>query len=223
MPRKYDRNVNKDVNANNPKFFHLELPDEQKKAYETYQENDIVFFVGCAGTGKTFLALALAIQDILAKTRNKIVISRPIVEAGENLGFLPGDLNEKILPYMLPLYDCLEQICGKDTPNRRYVEERYELAPLAYMRGRTFSGSVCILDEAQNCSASQLKLFLTRLGKFSKMIITGDPSQDDLNNGQSGFLEVINKLKGIRGVGVHYFTEEAIMRHPLIAQIVKRI
>ena len=182
MPRKYDRNVNKDVNANNPKFFHLELPDEQKKAYETYQENDIVFFVGCAGTGKTFLALALAIQDILAKTRNKIVISRPIVEAVENLGFLPG-----------------------------------------YMRGRTFSGSVCILDEAQNCSASQLKLFLTRLGKFSKMIITGDPSQDDLNNGQSGFLEVINKLKGIRGVGVHYFTEEAIMRHPLIAQIVKRI
>jgi phosphate starvation-inducible PhoH-like protein len=222
MPRKFDK-AGKTVNSNKPKLLQLDLPDEQKRALELYQENDIIFLVGPAGTGKTFLSMAFAVQDILSQVREKIIISRPVVEAGENLGFLPGDLDEKIYPYMLPLYDCLEKLCGKDTPNRRFVEDRYELAPLAFMRGRTFDESICILDEAQNCSKSQLKLFLTRLGKFSKMIVTGDPTQNDLGYGKSGLQEVLDKLEGVPGIGIHYFTEEAIVRHPLVAQIVKRI
>ena len=222
MPRKYEKNT-KSVPTNSPKFLQLELPDEQKEAYDTYQQNDIIFLIGPAGTGKSFLSIALAVQDILSKARNKIIVTRPVVEAGENLGFLPGDLNEKIQPYMLPLYDCLEKVCGKDTGSRRFVEERFELAPLAYMRGRTFDSSVCILDEAQNCSKSQIKLFLTRLGKFSKMIVTGDPTQNDLGYGQSGLMECIERLEGVAGVGVHYFSEEAIVRHPLVKELVKRL
>jgi phosphate starvation-inducible protein PhoH and related proteins len=218
MPRKYDKQT-----TFNPKRQLELLNNEQKAAYEAYKENDILFLVGPAGTGKSHLAVAFAIQDIINKERSRIIFTRPVVESGENLGFLPGDVDEKVYPYMLPLYDCLDKICGKDSEARRRVDDAYELAPLAYLRGRTFDGSVCILDEAQNCTRAQLKLFLTRLGKYSKMIITGDPTQSDLPGGSSGLLEVIHKCKDLRGVGYIDFTEEAIVRHPLVAQIVKRI
>ncbi len=221
MPRKYDKNVKQVLN---PKFFQLEtINDEQKEAYLQYKENDILFLVGPAGTGKTHLAVGFAIQDILRKERHRIILSRPVVEAGENLGFLPGDVDEKVYPYMLPLYDCLDKICGRDSESRKRIDDSYELAPLAFLRGRTFDGCVCILDEAQNCTLGQLKLFMTRLGKFSKMIITGDPSQTDLPRGQSGLLEVISKVKDLDGIGYVNFSEEAIVRHPLVAEIVKRI
>lgn len=218
MPRKYERQVS------NPKHLKPELlNDEQEQAYEAYKENDILFLLGPAGSGKSHVAVAFAIHDIMRKERNRIILSRPVVEAGESLGFLPGDLDEKVYPYMIPLYDCLDKICGRESETRKKVDNCYEVAPLAFLRGRTFSGSVCILDEAQNCTKGQLKLFLTRLGKFSKMIITGDTTQTDLPYGQSGLTEVVEKIKNIKGVGVITFTENAIVRHPLVAQIVNRI
>jgi phosphate starvation-inducible protein PhoH and related proteins len=219
MPRKYDKNVF------NPKYFHLEfLTEAQNEAYELYKQNDILFLTGLAGTGKTFLAIAFAVRDVLEKNKNKIILSRPVVEAGENLGFLPGDMDEKIYPYMLPLYDSLDKICGSDGENREYIDKRYELAPIAFLRGRTFQDCVCILDEGQNCTKGQLKLFLTRLGTNSKMIITGDPTQTDLTGKNvSGLNEVIDKLAGVKNIGIMEFTEDAIVRHPLVAEIVKRI
>lgn len=175
-------------------------------------------------THNTHLAVAFAVQDIIKRERHKIVMSRPIIEAGENLGFLPGDIDEKVYPYMIPLYDCLDKICGEgDSALRKRINESYELAPLAYLRGRTFTGCVCILDEAQNCTKSQLKLFLTRLGHYSKMIISGDLTQSDLQKQQSGLAEVIEKCKGIQGITHIHFTEEAIVRHRLVIEIVKRI
>jgi phosphate starvation-inducible protein PhoH and related proteins len=218
MPRKYEKS------NFTPKHYKPDLlNEEQERAYEEYQKNDILFLLGAAGTGKSHIAVAFAINDILKKDRSRIILSRPVIEAGESLGFLPGDVDEKVYPYMLPLYDCLDAICGKDGEARRKVDESYELAPLAYLRGRTFPGAVCILDEAQNCTLGQLKLFLTRLGNFSKMIITGDPSQTDLPRGQSGLMEVVNKLKDVPGIGYVHFTEDAIVRHPLVGEIVKRI
>lgn len=180
-----------------------------------YLTNDFIV------THNTFLATAFAIQDIRAKERSRIVLTRPVVESGENLGFLPGDVNEKVYPYMLPMYDCLDKLCGKDSDFRRRIDECYEIAPLAYLRGRSLQGAVCILDEAQNCTKTQLKLFLTRLDKYSKMIITGDPSQIDLPRNQSGLMEVIEKLRGVKGIGCIHFTEEAIVRHPLVKEISK--
>lgn len=219
MPRKYEKQT-----TFNPKYFKPELlNEEQERAYEAYKENDILFLIGAAGTGKSHLAVTFAVHDILKKERSRIILSRPVVEAGESLGFLPGDVDEKVYPYMLPLYDVLDKICGKDGDARKKIDDCYDLAPLAFLRGRTFDGSCCILDEAQNCTTSQLKLFMTRLGKFSKMIITGDPTQTDLPRGQSGLMEVVNKLKNVPKIGYIHFTEEAIVRHPLVAEIVKRL
>ena len=218
MPRKYEKQT-----TFTPKYQLELLNDEQKKAYESYKENDILFLSGPAGCGKSYLAVAFAIQDILKNQRNRIILSRPVVESGENLGFLPGDVDQKVYPYMLPLYDCLDKICGRDSEIRKRIDNVYELAPLAYLRGRTMDSAICILDEAQNCTRAQLKMFLTRLGKYSKMIVTGDPTQSDLPGGSSGLVEVIQKLKDLKGVGYIDFTEEAIVRHPLVAQIVKRI
>jgi len=173
-------------------------------------------------THNSHLAVAFAIQDILNKTKGKMILSRPVVEAGENLGFLPGDLDEKVYPYMLPMYDVLEKICGREGEDREYIDKRYELAPLAYLRGRTFEDAVCILDEAQNCTGAQLKLFLTRLGKNSKMIITGDPSQSDLGK-RSELLNIIEKIKHLDGIGLVTFDEESVVRHPLVSKIIKLI
>jgi phosphate starvation-inducible PhoH-like protein len=222
MPRKYD----KKLPTNSTKLIQEFRPlnDEQANAYNAYKENEIIFLTGAAGTGKTHLAVAFAVHDIIKRERHKIVMSRPIIEAGENLGFLPGDIDEKVYPYMLPLYDCLDKICGEgDSSLRKRINESYELAPLAYLRGRTFTGCVCILDEAQNCTKSQLKLFLTRLGHYSKMIISGDLTQSDLQRQQSGLAEVIEKCKDIQGITHIHFTEEAIVRHRLVIEIVKRI
>jgi phosphate starvation-inducible PhoH-like protein len=222
MPRKYDKKVPTTNKFSNQEF--KPLNDEQAKAYDAYKENEIIFLTGAAGTGKTHLAVSFAIQDILKRERHKIVMSRPIIEAGENLGFLPGDIDEKVYPYMLPLYDCLDKICGDgDSPLRKRINESYELAPLAYLRGRTFTGCVCILDEAQNCTKAQLKLFLTRLGHYSKMIVSGDLTQTDLSKQQSGLAEVIEKCKGVQGITHVHFTEDAIVRHRLVVEIVKRI
>jgi len=207
------------------KQFYLQfLTDTQKQAYEEFTRNTILFLVGQAGSGKTHLAIAFAIKEILENSKEKILLSRPVVEAGENLGFLPGDIDEKVYPYMLPLYDCLDTLCGKTgTDRREYIDKRTEVAPVAFLRGRTFNNSICILDEAQNCTVTQIKLFLTRLGTNSKMIITGDPSQSDLQAKKSDLLYVIDKLKGIHGVEVVFYDEKTIVRHPLVTEIVKLI
>lgn len=207
-----------------PKSRKLEfLTEQQRQAAELYKNNDILFLIGPAGSGKSHIAVAFAISEILEKTKEKVLLSRPVIEAGENLGFLTGSIAEKVAPYMLPLYDCLEKMCGiEGDPDRDFVNKRVELAPLAYLRGRTFSNAVCILDEAQNCTAAQLKLFLTRLGKNSKMIITGDPSQSDLGRNPD-LLKVVNRVKGIEGVAALEFTDDNIVRHPIIAQILKKL
>lgn len=167
--------------ATQGKDFHIELLNTaQKLAWQAFQQHDVLFLIGPAGTGKTFLATAFAVKSFLAKECSKIVITRPIVEAGESLGFLPGDFEEKVNPYMMPMYDCMDKLLGREGPHRERVLQGTEVAPIAYMRGRTFDESVCIFDKAQNASMKQLKLFLTRFGQNSKIIITGDPSQTDL-------------------------------------------
>lgn len=195
--------------------------DYQKQAYDVYTDNSIVFLLGAAGTGKTHLATAFAIKDILSKQKKKIVLTRPIVESGEKLGFLPGDLEEKINPYMIPIYDCLTKLCGSPnsrTKSRQLINTSTDVAPLAFMRGRTFENSVCIFDEAQNATLSQLKLFLTRMGNFTKMVITGDPTQSDLYVKES-LSSVAQALSHVPGVGVFHFPNEAIVRHPLVGAI----
>lgn len=218
-------NILKSTTPTRVKQFQLEfLTEQQKYAWETFQESDIVFLIGSAGTGKSHLAVAFALHEILEKSKDKIILSRPVVEAGESLGFLPGDISEKVFPYMLPLYDCLEKMCGRNGDEyREYINKRVELAPISYLRGRSFNDSVCILDEAQNCTRAQLKLFLTRIGKNSKLIITGDPSQSDLGKSQPDLLDVVNRLKDVEKIGVVTFGDEQIVRHPLIAKILKRL
>lgn len=203
--------------------FHLEfLNTEQKNSYEVFLKNDIIFFIGEAGCGKTFLSTAFALSSLLTKQAKKIVISRPIVEAGEKLGYLPGSFDEKVLPYMMPIYDTLDDLVGKDGLQREFVNKCLEVAPIAYLRGRTFKNSVAILDEAQNATKTQLKLFLTRIGMNSKLLITGDPKQSDLG-AASGLMEVVEKLRGTQGIGIIDFSSEAIVRHPIINSIVKKI
>jgi phosphate starvation-inducible PhoH-like protein len=203
--------------------FHLEFLNlEQKNAYEVFMKNEIVFLIGEAGSGKTFLATAFALSSLLSKKTRKIIISRPIVEAGEKLGFLPGTFDEKVLPYMLPIYDTLDDLVGKEGLQREYVNKCLEVAPIAYLRGRTFKNSIAILDEAQNATKTQLKLFLTRIGMGSKLLVTGDPKQSDIGQA-SGLMEVVEKLKGIKGIGIIEFSSDAIVRHPIISSIIKKI
>lgn len=205
------------------KGFHLEfLTPAQRLAWQAFQQHDILFLIGPAGTGKSMLATAFGVYEILKKSKQRLVLTRPIVEAGESLGFLPGDFNEKVNPYMMPLYDSLDKICGRDSTQREAIKQCVEVAPIAYMRGRTFDDSVFILDEAQNCTRQQLKLALTRLGKNSKMIITGDPDQSDLP-GEVALSDIILKIRSITGIGVIMFKENAIVRHPLIAKILGKI
>ena len=204
--------------------FHLEfLNQAQKMAWSAFDQHDVLFLLGCAGVGKSHLAVAFAISEILAKRRKKIILTRPIVEAGESLGFLPGTFEEKLNPYIMPLLDCIERCVGTEGPQRETVDRSIETAPLAYMRGRTFNNSICIFDEAQNATASQLKLFMTRFGENSKIIITGDPLQSDLRKSDQGLMHVVNRLEDLPGIGVIYFKSNSIVRHPLIGSILERL
>lgn len=194
----------------------------QKKYVSAIKNNTIVFGVGPAGTGKTFLAVAMAVEALRDHRVNRIVLTRPAVEAGERLGFLPGDLQSKIDPYLRPLYDALFEMLGAEN-YAHYVEKNViEIAPLAYMRGRTLDDSFIILDEAQNTSAEQMKMFLTRLGNNSKAVITGDPSQTDLPGGvKSGLGVAVRILDGIEDIAIHRFSDRDVVRHRLVQRIIK--
>ncbi len=186
-------------------------------------ENDIVFGIGPAGTGKTYIAVLYASQLLKKQKIRKIVLVRPAVEAGEKLGFLPGDLKEKVDPYLIPLYDSLEDCFGKENVEKMIEKGIVEIAPLAYMRGRTLDNSMIILDEAQNTTLPQMKMFLTRLGFNSKMIITGDMTQIDLlNKNQSGLIEASRILKGINGIKFIEFEKNDVMRNPIVYKIIER-
>ncbi len=196
--------------------------DGQKKYYKSTLENDIVFAIGPAGTGKTYLAVAIALSHLRDKKMDKIVLARPAVEAGESLGFLPGDLREKVDPYLKPLYDALFDMVIQ-AKLKKYMENgTIEIVPLAYMRGRTLNNAFVILDEAQNTFPNQMKMFLTRLGINSKAIITGDITQIDLpDKKQSGLVQIQNILKGIDGIDFVYLSENDVVRHRLVRQIIK--
>jgi phosphate starvation-inducible PhoH-like protein len=193
----------------------------QQRYIETIKNNDVVFAIGPAGTGKTYLAVAMAIKALRSKDVSRLVLTRPAVEAGEKLGFLPGDLQEKIDPYLRPLYDSLYDILGLENTQKYLEKNIIEIAPLAYMRGRTLEDSFIILDEAQNTTPEQMKMFLTRLGFGSKAIITGDITQIDLPRGQvSGLINALEVLKDVAGLGVQAMTGEDIVRHPLVEEII---
>ena len=184
--------------------------------------HDLVFALGPAGTGKTYLAVAMAVALLKQRRIERIVLSRPAVEAGERLGFLPGDLKEKVDPYMRPLYDALQDMLPEGKLQQRIDAGQIEIAPLAYMRGRTLSNSYVILDEAQNTTPSQMKMFLTRMGENSRMIITGDPSQTDLPPGMpSGLSDAVRKLASLQAVGVVHFDKKDVVRHPLVGAIIE--
>jgi len=194
----------------------------QKLYVHTIEHNDIVFAIGPAGTGKTYLAMAVAIKELLEKNINKIVLTRPAVEAGESLGFLPGDLQAKIDPYLRPLYDALFDIIPGDLANRFIEREQIEVAPLAYMRGRTLNDAFLILDEAQNSTSEQMKMFLTRIGFNSRAIITGDITQIDLPaRKRSGLVEAAEILSGIPRIRFVYFDETDVVRHAIVQKVIK--
>lgn len=193
----------------------------QKLFVDAVKYQDVVFGIGPAGTGKTFLAVALAVRALKRGQVKRIILTRPAVEAGESLGFLPGDLKEKVDPYLRPVYDALHKILGKEQTNRLLEREVIEIAPLAYMRGRTLDDAFVILDEAQNTTVMQMKMFLTRLGFNSKMIINGDISQIDLPHKQrSGLLDAMDKLKYLQTIGFIHLTTQDVVRHPLVSQII---
>jgi phosphate starvation-inducible protein PhoH and related proteins len=194
----------------------------QIKYFKEVKENDIIFAIGPAGTGKTYLGVAFALESLKKKEINKIVLSRPAVEAGESLGFLPGDLSEKIDPYLKPLYDALEDMIPIEKLESYMKKNVIEIVPLAYMRGRTLNNSFVILDEAQNASTIQMKMFLTRLGPNSKAIITGDITQIDLPKKEnSGLVQIQNILKGIKDISFVYFNKSDVVRHKLVKDIIE--
>lgn len=194
----------------------------QKVYVDSVKNHDVVFGIGPAGTGKTFLAVTLAVTALKRGQVKRIILTRPAVEAGESLGFLPGALKEKVDPYLRPVYDALYQILGKDQTTRLMEREIIEIAPLAYMRGRTLDDAFVILDEAQNTTIMQMKMFLTRLGFNSKMIVNGDSSQIDLpRNSHSGLLDAIEKLKNIRQIDFVYLSAKDVVRHPVVAEIIR--
>jgi phosphate starvation-inducible PhoH-like protein len=194
----------------------------QRAYLQLINKHDIVFGVGPAGTGKTYLAMAMAISALKREQVTRIILSRPAVEAGEALGFLPGDLNEKIFPYLRPLYDAMHDMMEPEELQRHMDRGVIEVAPLAYMRGRTLNRAFIVLDEAQNTTTEQMFMFLTRLGQDSKCVITGDQTQIDLpNNKRSGLIEAIQALKGVDGIAFQFFEERDVVRHPLVQSIVR--
>ncbi|MTD30000.1 PhoH family protein [Planomicrobium sp. YIM 101495] len=193
----------------------------QRRYIRAIRQNDLVFGIGPAGTGKTYLAVVMAVQAFKNGDVKRIILTRPAVEAGESLGFLPGDLKEKVDPYLRPLYDALHDVLGLEQTNRMIERGTIEIAPLAYMRGRTLDHAFVILDEAQNTTKAQMKMFLTRLGFGSKMIITGDKTQIDLPRGaESGLVATENVLKEVRGLAFEYLEKGDVVRHPLVAKII---
>ena len=195
----------------------------QKESYYALKNNDVVFGIGPAGTGKTYLAVIFAVQALKNNEVQKIVLTRPAVEAGENLGFLPGDLKEKVDPYLRPLYDALYDMLGQEQTERLIDKGTIEIAPLAYMRGRTLEDAYVILDEAQNTTDAQMKMFLTRLGFNSKMIITGDVTQIDLPRGtMSGLRRALHILKNVSGIRFVYLSALDVVRHPVVQRIIER-
>ena len=207
------RTRRKQINARTPM---------QAEYMKLLQEKDLVFGLGPAGTGKTYLAVAMGVSMLLDNKVERIILSRPAVEAGERLGFLPGDLREKIDPYLRPLYDALYDMMPADQVLRRLASNEVEIAPLAFMRGRTLTNSFVILDEAQNTTSVQMKMFLTRLGEGSRMAVTGDLSQVDLPRGvRSGLRDATEVLRGVDGVGFTQFSDADVVRHPLVTRIVR--
>ena len=202
----------KPISARNP---------NQAKMVHSFHDNDLTFALGSAGTGKTYIAIALAVAALKNRQAKKIILSRPAVEAGEKLGFLPGDMKDKIDPYLQPLYDALEDMLPA-VKLKEYMENNViQIAPLAFMRGRTLNDAIIILDEAQNTTKHQMKMFLTRLGMNAKMVITGDVTQIDLpRHTQSGLLQALRILRGVKGIGVIEYEKKDIVRHPLVQRIV---
>ena len=193
----------------------------QKKYIDLIRKNTVVFGVGPAGTGKTYLAMAVAIQAFKSGKVERIILTRPAIEAGEKLGFLPGDLQQKVDPYLRPLYDALHEIMGAESFQKNFEKGAIEVAPLAYMRGRTLNNAFIVLDEAQNTTPEQMKMFLTRIGWGSKAIITGDLTQIDLPAGKAcGLTEAIKIVEGIEDIGISHLTNKDVVRHPLVAKIV---
>ena len=205
-----------------PKKSVIPRSEKQKKYVRALKQNEIIISAGPAGTGKTFLAVAVALTMLLEKKIERIILSRPAVEAGERLGFLPGDMKEKIDPYLRPLYDSLHDLLDYEKIQRKIETGEIEIAPLAFMRGRTLKNSFAILDEAQNATETQIKMFLTRIGENSKLVVNGDPSQVDLpNKNQSGLIKTKVILKGIKEISVINFDHQDVMRHPLVTKIVE--
>ena len=193
----------------------------QKRLVESMHRNDMVFAIGPAGTGKTYTGVALAVKALKEKQVRRIILTRPAVEAGENLGFLPGDLNEKLDPYMQPLYDALRDMIPSETLQNHIEKGIIQIAPLAFMRGRTLDNAFVILDEAQNSTHSQMKMFLTRMGKNAKFMITGDPGQIDLPRRMiSGLKEALLILKNAEGIGIIYLDDKDVIRHPLVKKVI---
>jgi phosphate starvation-inducible protein PhoH and related proteins len=194
----------------------------QRAFVESIEHNTLTVGVGPAGTGKTFLAIAMAVRALKSRDVSRIILSRPAVEAGEKLGFLPGDFREKLDPYMRPLFDALSELLEEGIVNRYMERGTLEIAPLAYMRGRTLSDAFVILDEAQNATSDQIKMFLTRLGSGSTMVVTGDATQVDLPHGdRSGLRDAANRLSGVEAVGVVELDESDVVRHPLVSRIIR--
>ena len=210
-----------DVTIKTPKKNIFARTERQKKYINSLFNSNIIFSLGPAGTGKTFLAVAVAVNQLINGKVNKIILSRPAVEAGENLGFLPGDLKEKIDPYLIPLYDSLSELIGFEKMQKKIEDGTVEIAPLAFMRGRTLKDSFVILDEAQNATDTQIKMFLTRLGKNTTMVVNGDPSQIDLPASKSsGLLKSINILDNIEEIKIIRFDSSDVQRHPLVSKII---
>ena len=196
--------------------------EKQSDYIKALRENDIVMSLGPAGTGKSFLAVSVAITFLMEKKVDRVILSRPAVEAGEKLGFLPGDMKEKVDPYLRPLYDALYELFGADKIDKKIESGEIEIAPLAFMRGRTLKNCFAILDEAQNATETQIKMFLTRIGENSKLVVNGDPSQIDLiNKSQSGLLKSKDILKDLKEIKIIEFDHKDVVRHPLVSKIIR--
>lgn len=195
----------------------------QKLAWGVLNKKLLTFLLGSAGSGKTFLAMAYAINAVLTQKCEKIVLTRPIVEAGEKLGYLPGSYGEKVNPYMQPLYDTMDATVGPNGPKRECINKAIVLAPLCYMRGRTFNNAICIFDEAQNATYAQLKLFLSRFGQNTQVIITGDPQQSDLFHRDVPLMNVVERVGDLESVGCIKFENNDVVRHPLVAELLNRL